>query len=187
MSVSPSTLETLSSLSIQVHPVSTGLASQLPSGSMAPQLNQTQWLKLELWSLMSFSRILYLDADTIITANVDEILESPAINKFTCVGDYFAGSVFLVFPSITLFNELSLKSLSGGKVSLNRVIDLNGRCLMHATLLHDSTSTVSKTSLTISSAVTMQPTRRLGKSLLPTTIIVWPRILDIRSCSETRL
>eukprot|EP00520_Triparma_pacifica_P012759 CAMPEP_0118633386 /NCGR_PEP_ID=MMETSP0785-20121206/968_1 /TAXON_ID=91992 /ORGANISM="Bolidomonas pacifica, Strain CCMP 1866" /LENGTH=385 /DNA_ID=CAMNT_0006524255 /DNA_START=114 /DNA_END=1268 /DNA_ORIENTATION=+ len=115
ITVSPSTLETLSAHSIQVHPVSTGLASQLPPGSMAPLLNQTQWLKLELWSLTSFSRILYLDADTIITANVDELLESPALTKFTCVGDYFAGSVFLVFPSITLFNELSSKCLLGGK------------------------------------------------------------------------
>ncbi|GMH61616.1 hypothetical protein TrRE_jg8478 [Triparma retinervis] len=115
MSVSPSNLATLDSLDIQVHPVSTNLATQLPSGSMAPQLNQTQWLKLELWGLTSFSRILYLDADTIVTANVDELLESPALTKFACAGDYFAGSVFLVFPSAALFKELSLHSLSGGK------------------------------------------------------------------------
>ena len=50
-----------------------------------------------------------------VTANIDELLESPALTKFACVGDYFAGSVFLVFPSYTLFRELSLQSQSGGK------------------------------------------------------------------------
>ena len=42
LTVSSSALSTLSSLSIETHPVSTSFASKLPVGSMAPQLNQTQ-------------------------------------------------------------------------------------------------------------------------------------------------
>ena len=112
--ISPGAQDRLKSTGAKIWTVSTDQASKLPIGSMAPQLNRTQWLKLQLWNMTDFSRLVYLDADTVITANVDELLESPVINKFACVGDYFAGSVFVVVPSKDTFERLSERSYAGG-------------------------------------------------------------------------
>jgi len=72
-------------------------------GSMVPSLGVSQWLKLELFRVTSFSKIVYLDADTLITSNVDELF---SLTKFAGVGDYFAGAVFVVVPSVDIYRQM---------------------------------------------------------------------------------
>lgn len=48
--------------------------------------------------------MLYLDADAVVVRNVDELLESTALNRYplAAVNDYFAGAVLLVVPNETM-------------------------------------------------------------------------------------
>ncbi|KAJ8598762.1 hypothetical protein CTAYLR_009867 [Chrysophaeum taylorii] len=77
---------------------SSGHGDPEPSSAL-PALGTGQWLKLQLWDL-PYDRVLYLDADALVLRNIDELLETAAIDApLAAVNDYFAGAVLLVTPN----------------------------------------------------------------------------------------
>ena len=61
-------------------------------------------VKLRLWELARFERVLYLDADTLVLRNLDEVfsaLDDGDDRALGAVNDYFAGAVLLVAPKAT--------------------------------------------------------------------------------------
>ena len=109
LSVSSSTLEAISSVGcVTVVPVpsSLGFGTSLAIGTHVPYLGVGQWLKLHMFAMTDFERIVYLDSDAMLTANVDELFLPGVIDRFASVGDYFAGSVFVVVPDKKVHERL---------------------------------------------------------------------------------
>ena len=93
---------------------------KLRAGTMVPNLGLGQWNKLNLWRMTEFSQIVYLDADVILTSNVDELLSpylfADSSATFAAVGSYFAGAVFVVKPDVDVFEEMMMTiEREGGK------------------------------------------------------------------------
>jgi len=68
--------------------------------------------KLLLWNLTEYDKLVYLDSDTIVVDNFDEIFDSPA--EFSAVGDInnrafgftFNAGMFVLKPNSNTFNQI---------------------------------------------------------------------------------
>ena len=90
-------------------PLSTGTA--LESGERnGLGLGADIWLKLHLWRLVRYDRIVYLDADSFVLENIDALFAlrpgsrpgpsgSMVSERFASTGDYFPGAFFVLTPS----------------------------------------------------------------------------------------
>jgi hypothetical protein len=70
LAVSGATAAALASQGVEIVPVAW---LNLGAGFALPGLGSGIWLKLHLWTLTQFQRIVYLDADTFVLRNVDEL------------------------------------------------------------------------------------------------------------------
>ena len=80
------------------------------AGYALPGLGTGIWLKLHLWRLTQFDRVCYLDADTFVLRNIDElfVLSSASAvpfpsgalrsERFVSTDDYFPGAFFVLTP-----------------------------------------------------------------------------------------
>ncbi|KAK9898576.1 glycosyltransferase family 8 protein [Cystobasidium minutum MCA 4210] len=110
--ISQKTLCTLQASGWETRPVET-LKSKREG---IPERYQDQFTKLRLWQQTDFDRLLYLDGDTIVTNNFDEVWDHPG--DFAAVPDIWIGrgftldfnaGVLLLRPNENTFEELSRK------------------------------------------------------------------------------
>ncbi|XP_075256489.1 glycogenin-1-like isoform X2 [Convolutriloba macropyga] len=91
---------------IQVDPVDSHDAAHLALMSR-PELGTT-FTKLHCWNLLEYSKCVFLDADTLVMQNVDDLFERPELSAASDVGwpDCFNSGVFVFEPSSKTFSEL---------------------------------------------------------------------------------
>lgn len=80
-----------------------------------PELGVTA-TKISCWTLVQYSKCVFLDADTLVLDNIDELFERPELAAAPDVGwpDCFNSGVFVYVPSIITFNGLvSTLSMEG--------------------------------------------------------------------------
>uniref|UniRef100_A0A6I8P116 glycogenin glucosyltransferase n=1 Tax=Ornithorhynchus anatinus TaxID=9258 RepID=A0A6I8P116_ORNAN len=72
-----------------------------------PELGVTL-TKLHCWSLTQYSKCVFMDADTLVLANIDEIFEREELSAAPDPGwpDCFNSGVFVYRPSIETYNQL---------------------------------------------------------------------------------
>ncbi|GFT17243.1 glycogenin-1 [Nephila pilipes] len=72
-----------------------------------PELGVTL-TKIYCWKLIQFSKCVFLDADTLVIKNCDELFEKPELSAVPDVGwpDCFNSGVFVFKPSIETFEKL---------------------------------------------------------------------------------
>ena len=72
-----------------------------------PELGVT-FSKLHVWRLTQFFKCVFLDADTLVLQNVDELFEREELSAAPDIGwpDTFNSGVFVFEPSIETFNKL---------------------------------------------------------------------------------
>ncbi|CAF3394465.1 unnamed protein product [Rotaria socialis] len=81
-----------------------------------------QYTKLHIWSMMGYDRVLYLDADTLVIRDVNELLygtifEDDRDELLGVVEDVWQGQlgpnfnagVLLIRPNVTIFNDMLIK------------------------------------------------------------------------------
>ncbi|CAF0988445.1 unnamed protein product [Didymodactylos carnosus] len=79
-----------------------------------------QFTKLRIWSMTDYDRILYLDGDTLVVSDINELFRLTAKNDWEGflsvldtwqgqIGPNFNAGVLLIKPNITLFNEMMNK------------------------------------------------------------------------------
>jgi len=72
-----------------------------------PELGVT-FTKLHCWRLTQFSKAVFMDADTLVLANIDELFEREELSAATDVGwpDCFNSGVFVYKPSLDTYAKL---------------------------------------------------------------------------------
>ncbi|VDK40234.1 unnamed protein product [Taenia asiatica] len=67
------------------------------------------YTKLYCWKLIEFSKCVFLDADTIVLQNIDELFEREELSAASDISwpDMFNSGVFVFRPSLKTFSELS--------------------------------------------------------------------------------
>ncbi|KAL5112952.1 Glycogenin-1 [Taenia crassiceps] len=67
------------------------------------------YTKLYCWKLVQFSKCVFLDADTIVLQNIDELFEREELSAASDISwpDMFNSGVFVFRPSLKTFSELS--------------------------------------------------------------------------------
>ncbi|GBN34745.1 Glycogenin-1 [Araneus ventricosus] len=80
-----------------------------------PELGVTL-TKLHCWKLTQFSKCVFLDADTLVVKNCDELFEKPELSAVPDVGwpDCFNSGVFVFQPSIETFEKLKKMAAEEG-------------------------------------------------------------------------
>jgi alpha-N-acetylglucosamine transferase len=81
-----------------------------------------QYTKLRIWSMIGYDRVLYLDADTLVIRNINELLIGTIFedNQDSLlgavedvwqgqIGPNFNGGVLLIRPNQTIFNDMLIK------------------------------------------------------------------------------
>ncbi|CAH8472839.1 unnamed protein product [Schistosoma turkestanicum] len=96
---------------IEVQPVTTKCWDKILTGNRT-ELAET-FTKIQVWSLTQFTKIVFLDADTMVLQNIDELFDRC---EFAAAPDpqwpdCFNAGVFVLEPSIDKYNDL-LKMLS---------------------------------------------------------------------------
>lgn len=91
---------------VQVDPLDSGDPTHLALMSR-PELGTT-FTKLHCWNLLEYSKGVFLDADTLVLTNVDELFERPEISAAPDIGwpDCFNSGVFVYEPSAKTFSAL---------------------------------------------------------------------------------
>ena len=59
--------------------------------------------KLEIWRLTEYRRVVYLDADTIVTQNIDELFRCGAFCAVFRAFDLFNAGVLVLKPSLETY------------------------------------------------------------------------------------
>lgn len=72
-----------------------------------PELGPT-FTKLRLWQLTQFRKVVFMDADTLVLRNIDDLFERPELSACADVGwpDCFNSGVFVAVPSEETFAKL---------------------------------------------------------------------------------
>lgn len=72
-----------------------------------PELGVT-FTKIQIWRLTQFEKVVFLDADTLVLKNVDELFERPELSAAPDVGwpDCFNSGVFVCVPSSDTYKRL---------------------------------------------------------------------------------
>eukprot|EP00055_Hartaetosiga_balthica_P016193 m.100837 g.100837 ORF g.100837 m.100837 type:complete len:510 (+) comp9051_c2_seq1:84-1613(+) len=89
-----------------------------------PELGPTL-TKIYAWRLTQFTKCVYLDADTLVLKNIDDLFDRPAFAAAPDIGwpDCFNSGVFVFAPSLSTFSDLynlsqSVGSFDGGDQGL---------------------------------------------------------------------
>lgn len=69
---------------------------------------ETTFTKLRIWQQTGYTRLVYLDADTIVVGSIAELLERPKFAAAPCMWlpDYFNSGVLVVEPSLEVFDDM---------------------------------------------------------------------------------
>ena len=80
-----------------------------------PELGVT-YTKLNAWQLTQFDKCVFLDADTLVLKNVDELFDRPELSAAPDVGwpDCFNSGVFVFVPSEATYQSLIQHAASFG-------------------------------------------------------------------------
>lgn len=80
-----------------------------------PDLGVT-FTKLHCWKLIQYEKCVFLDADTFVVRNCDELFEHPEFSAAPDIGwpDYFNTGVFVFVPSEQTYNDLVQFALKHG-------------------------------------------------------------------------
>lgn len=80
-----------------------------------PELGVT-YTKLNAWRLTQFDKCVFLDADTLVLRNVDELFDRPEMSAAPDIGwpDCFNSGVFVFVPSETTYQALIQHAASVG-------------------------------------------------------------------------
>lgn len=72
-----------------------------------PELNVTL-TKIHCWKLEQYKKCVFMDADTLVIKNIDELFEREELSAVPDIGwpDCFNTGVFVFKPSLQTFNEL---------------------------------------------------------------------------------
>lgn len=72
-----------------------------------PELGIT-FSKLHVWKILEYTKCVFLDADTLVLTNVDELFERDEFSAAPDIGwpDLFNSGVFVAVPSLTTFSAL---------------------------------------------------------------------------------
>lgn len=64
--------------------------------------------KIHVWKLTQFSKCVFLDADTLVLKNIDDLFGRPAFAAAPDIGwpDCFNSGVFVFCPSDSIYNDL---------------------------------------------------------------------------------
>ncbi|MBN3320548.1 GLYG2 protein, partial [Atractosteus spatula] len=96
--------------------------SGLDSGDLAhlamlrrPELGIT-FTKLQCWTLTQYTKCVFLDADTLVLCNVDELFDREELSAAPDPGwpDCFNSGVFVFRPSLETYNQLLLFAMENG-------------------------------------------------------------------------
>jgi len=87
----------------------------------------SEYLKLNIWNLVAFEQIVYLDADTLILENIDELFDRDcafAAAPDVFPPDKFNAGVMVIRPDAGVFADMmskvtSLASYDGGDTGMN--------------------------------------------------------------------
>uniref|UniRef100_A0A8C6RTB9 glycogenin glucosyltransferase n=1 Tax=Nannospalax galili TaxID=1026970 RepID=A0A8C6RTB9_NANGA len=73
-----------------------------------PELGFTLMTKLHCWSLTEYSKCVFIDADTLVLTNIDDLFEREELSAALDPGwpDCFNSGVFVFQPSIETYNQL---------------------------------------------------------------------------------
>ncbi|KNE55558.1 hypothetical protein AMAG_17793 [Allomyces macrogynus ATCC 38327] len=89
-----------------------------------PEL-RTSFTKLRAWTLTQFEKLVFLDADTLVVQNLDDLMDRPELSAAPDAGwpDMFNSGVFTLVPSIDTYRALRAHlrehgSLDGGDQGL---------------------------------------------------------------------
>jgi len=96
-----------------------------------PELGVT-FTKLHAWRLVRFDKCVFLDADTLVLYNVDELFEREELSAAPDVGwpDCFNSGVFVFKPSLETFERLLELAISEGSFDGNFCFKII-MCLYH--------------------------------------------------------
>eukprot|EP01031_Cornospumella_fuschlensis_P025615 gene25615-30935_t len=127
--VSEATRRRIESLGVAVKVVP-NIGSPRQSHDDAPWLN-SQYTKLHIWNLIEFERVVYIDADCLVCANIDELFSLStdfAASPDIFPPDRFNAGVLVITPSESSFQSLlsaipTTPSYDGGDTGF-----LNGVC-----------------------------------------------------------
>ena len=80
-----------------------------------PELGIT-YSKINAWRLTQYSKCVFLDADTLVLQNVDELFEREELSAAPDIGwpDCFNSGVFVFEPSLETFERLLILSRTTG-------------------------------------------------------------------------
>ena len=69
------------------------------------------YTKLQIWNLVDYDKVVYIDADTLVLQNVDELFErpTPAAAPDTFPPDKFNAGVMVIRPSTDTFKDMMSK------------------------------------------------------------------------------
>ena len=65
-----------------------------------------RYSKIHAWSLIKYEKVVFLDADTIVTQNVDELFTFPELSATRDIGDTFNSGVMVLKPSTYTFQAM---------------------------------------------------------------------------------
>lgn len=89
-----------------------------PNPEYFPRLEYI-FTKLQIYTLTQYERIVYLDADTLVNENVDELCSCNAYHCSVVRNTFFNSGVIVAIPSLTIYNDMmskytSMHSYTGG-------------------------------------------------------------------------
>ncbi|XP_014662913.1 PREDICTED: glycogenin-1-like isoform X2 [Priapulus caudatus] len=80
-----------------------------------PELGVTL-TKLHVWTLVQYSKCVFMDADTLVLANIDDLFEREQLSAAVDIGwpDCFNSGVFVMQPSLATFHDLVAHAIEKG-------------------------------------------------------------------------
>ncbi|CAF1437920.1 unnamed protein product [Rotaria sordida] len=64
--------------------------------------------KLHLWNLVNYTKLIYLDIDTMVVQNIDDLFEKPELNAALDIGGVVNTGVFVAQSLLKTFNDMML-------------------------------------------------------------------------------
>lgn len=79
-----------------------------PNPEYFPRLEYI-FTKLQIYTLTEYERVVYLDADTLVNENVDELCSCNAYHCSVVRNTFFNSGVIVAIPSLTIYNDMMSK------------------------------------------------------------------------------
>ena len=103
-----------------------------------PELGVT-FSKLHAWRLTQYSKCVFLDADTLVLQNVDELFNREELSAAPDIGwpDCFNSGVFVFEPSLDTFRNLSVMAGETGSFDGKCIhVYISDNCIIPCKIMH---------------------------------------------------